>query len=218
MGCDAYGLLISRRYRSSAVPYLFPAAVPRYAFATWPVFPDIASLNAEASLLPPEIIRNCMPSLHTTWALLIVMNTRTLSPWPRHSAVVFAILTLIATLVSGEHYLIDLVVAVPFAVTVQSVARLSVGLPCRWFALWFGSACVAAWFYVLVVQVSWLLTIPGLTLVASILTVFFSAVAASWRAKVPVEAHTASGGIEGRVTPQALLFSTNCNHQADVPS
>ncbi len=164
-----------------ALYHLFPAAGPRYAFATYPVLPDIAALSANASPLAPEFIRNCMPSLHATWALLIVMNTRSLSLWPRRSALVFAGLTLIATLGMGQHYLIDLVVAVPFAVAVQTLARSIMAGTWPGLAMWFGGGCVAAWFFVLLERVYWLLTIHGLTLAASILTVVFSAAAASQR-------------------------------------
>ncbi len=155
----------------AALYHLFPAAGPRFAFASYPVLPDVSKLSTDASLLPPAFVRNCMPSLHTAWALLIVMNTRSASVWIRRLAVGFAGLTLIATLALGEHYLIDLVVAVPFAVAVQAMAKAVVTRTWPGLAAWGGSVCVAIWFFVLIRRVSWLLTIPGLTLAASILTV-----------------------------------------------
>jgi hypothetical protein len=62
-----------------------------------------------------------MPSVHAM-ALLIFWHSR---PW-RLAVRIFAgallLFTVLATLGFGEHYLIDLVVAVPFALTVETIA------------------------------------------------------------------------------------------------
>jgi hypothetical protein len=71
----------------------FPACGPRWA-------------------LDPSAPRNCIPSLHLTWALIFVYVS---SPRFRWLFAIFAVLTAIATLTTGEHYLIDLIVAVPFS-------------------------------------------------------------------------------------------------------
>ncbi|MFI5095207.1 MAG: phosphatase PAP2 family protein [Candidatus Acidiferrales bacterium] len=87
------------------------AAVPCYLLcpAVGPVW--IHTANAP---------RNCMPSLHLAWALLILWYS------PRYlripSAVLVA-LTALATLGLGEHYAIDLVAALPFTVAVCALAR-----------------------------------------------------------------------------------------------
>jgi hypothetical protein len=154
--------------------HVCPAVGPRYAFLDYPVFPDISALSANASPIAPEFIRNCMPSLHTTWAILIVMNTKSMALGLRQFSVVFAFLTILATLALGQHYLIDLIVAVPFSVAVQSLARSIVARTRPTFAMWIGGGCVGMWFFVLVQRVSWLLTIPGLTLAAVILTIALS--------------------------------------------
>lgn len=65
--------------------------------------------------------RNCMPSLHFTWALLALWYAPRWLRWP--SAVVVA-LTAFATVGLGEHYIVDLVAAVPFTAAVCWVARL----------------------------------------------------------------------------------------------
>ena len=155
----------------AALYHLFPAAGPHYAFEHFPLLPDVLTLRPDAAPLPPEFIRNCMPSLHTAWALLVVMNARSLGTGARRCVVVFACLTLMSTLALGEHYLIDLVVAVPFAVAVQALARSIVARTWPTLTTWAGGACVAIWLFVLVQRVSWLLTIHGLTLGSVIVTV-----------------------------------------------
>jgi PAP2 superfamily len=60
-----------------------------------------------------RLARNAIPSLHSAWALLIWWSTRYCRAWTRLVATVFLALTPLATLGLGEHYLIDLVVALP---------------------------------------------------------------------------------------------------------
>jgi hypothetical protein len=54
---------------------------------------------------------NCMPSMHMTWALLLLVDTRGLTRW---AFAAVAVLTAWSTLATGEHYVLDLVVAVPW--------------------------------------------------------------------------------------------------------
>ena len=63
---------------------------------------------------------NSMPSLHFAWALLALWNMPRNNRGAVFGAAVFALVIALATLGLGEHYAIDLVVAVPFAVCVQS--------------------------------------------------------------------------------------------------
>lgn len=68
--------------------------------------------------------RNCMPSMHLAWALLIARNARSWRLrallWP------YVVIVAIATLASGEHYLVDLLAAIPYAALVQwSASSLS---------------------------------------------------------------------------------------------
>jgi hypothetical protein len=92
-----------------------PATGPVHVFgAEFPDYPP-PSLPLQSILLD-DIPRNAIPSLHSAWALLIWWSTRYSKAWMRIAATVFLALTLLATLGLGEHYLIDLVVALPFAV------------------------------------------------------------------------------------------------------
>jgi hypothetical protein len=57
------------------------------------------------------------------WVLLVWWYSRALSWWERSIAFFFLFFTVLATLGTGEHYLIDLVVAFPFAVFVEALVR-----------------------------------------------------------------------------------------------
>jgi hypothetical protein len=65
--------------------------------------------------------RNAMPSMHMTWALLVWWSAWELTPLARLIATVFATLTFLSTLGFGEHYLVDLIVSVPFALLIEAV-------------------------------------------------------------------------------------------------
>lgn len=113
--------------------YLFcPASGPRYAFAQFPAFDPILSL---ADLLPTVVApaaRNGMPSLHTAWVVLLFLRARSQGRLVRLYFGVLMVGTLVATLGQGEHYLLDLVVAVPLAVGV-SQWNLTVFRRSQWF-------------------------------------------------------------------------------------
>lgn len=64
-----------------------------------------------AHVSDPSAPRNCVPSMHLTAALFFWINTE---KWVRWCAAIFAALTAVATLATGEHYVFDLVAAVPW--------------------------------------------------------------------------------------------------------
>jgi hypothetical protein len=101
-----------------AVPFylLFPAAGPEFAFANFP--------SSAANLVPVGWMhpRNCIPSMHFTWALLLALN---ISNWRwRWIFIIYALLTAFATVASGEHYFIDVLAAIPFTLAVQKMAQI----------------------------------------------------------------------------------------------
>ena len=104
---------------------LFPANGQLYVFReTFPMH-SLSMEQAARLLLEPIAIagyRNAIPSLHMAWALLVWWNSRGLSRWIRALMLAFVGFTVLATLGSGEHYLVDLAVAFPFAVMVQALA------------------------------------------------------------------------------------------------
>jgi membrane-associated phospholipid phosphatase len=99
-----------------AVPLylLLPAAGPEYAFSN---FPDPNSVAASVGWVHP---RNCFPSMHLTWAILVAWNLR--NPRWRWLFVFYAALMALATVACGEHYFVDILAALPFAAAVQKIA------------------------------------------------------------------------------------------------
>lgn len=72
------------------------------------VFPAVGPIHVGEAFAP----RNCMPSMHVTWALLAAMSCQGRA---RLLAGAFVAVTAWATLATGEHYLPDLIVALPWA-------------------------------------------------------------------------------------------------------
>jgi hypothetical protein len=85
-----------------------------YAFfpATGPVY--------YAHGLTAVALRNCLPSMHFVWAVLLALNSRS---WLRGPLWVYAGLMAVATVALGEHYVIDLIAAVPYTIAVQWLAN-----------------------------------------------------------------------------------------------
>jgi len=140
---------------------LFPACGPEYAFAGFPaVQPGAPALHTLNLLAPP----NCMPSLHTSTALLAWWFC---SRWrfARGAAWLNLLLTVLATLATGEHYLVDLVVAAPFAAFVYGVSQRAYGPATAWLAV------VLAWFGALRFGLAWIAAAPGAFLCLCVLTV-----------------------------------------------
>jgi hypothetical protein len=105
--------------------YVTPIVGPGFAFARgFPDrIPDLTRLPMTA-LPVPSFLRNGMPSLHMAWALVLVWSTRPFA-WPlRALGALVVVLTIVATLGFGEHYVIDLVAAVPYAVVAQTIGTL----------------------------------------------------------------------------------------------
>ena len=100
---------------------LVPVAGPVYAFGEqFPLNPpDPATMLPAKSLMLP-MPRNCMPSLHSGWALLVWWNARPLGLAARVAAAVFLAITLLATVGLGFHYVVDLVAAFPLTMAVQA--------------------------------------------------------------------------------------------------
>jgi hypothetical protein len=62
------------------------------------------------------------------WVLLVWWYSRGLSRWERAIAFAFLVFTALATLGTGEHYFVDLVVAFPFAVLMKALCEFSLPL------------------------------------------------------------------------------------------
>ncbi|MFG3552228.1 phosphatase PAP2 family protein [Streptomyces sp. NPDC047725] len=120
-----------------AVYMIFPVVGPVFAYgdgawgtggAPWAVadlWPHtLPPAGAPEHLLYDEFTpRNCMPSLHTAWSVVIFLHSRTGPRLLRYAATFWLVATLSATLGFGYHYGVDLVAGVVFAYTVEAALR-----------------------------------------------------------------------------------------------
>ena len=107
---------------------VLPACGPVHLFgAAFPMHPLSTAQAMSLNIVPVVITgaRNAIPSLHMTWVLLVWWNSKGLARWVRIIAAVFVAFTVLATLGTGEHYFIDLVVAFPFSLMVQALCSYS---------------------------------------------------------------------------------------------
>ncbi|QOY88685.1 phosphatase PAP2 family protein [Paludibaculum fermentans] len=112
----SFQMFVSMGLIGFSLYWFCPAAGPQFAFAAdWPRrLPPADSLSAMSL---PGYVRNCMPSLHFASALGCYWVLRHARRVYRAVAGVFLLGTFFATLALGEHYQIDLIVAVPFTLT-----------------------------------------------------------------------------------------------------
>ena len=187
MAVGLAGFVLYRIYPASGPIYAFTGAFPWRA-------PSVTPLPLKPMLLasPP----NAMPSLHFTWALLLWWNSRHLRWWVQAITGAFLLVTVLATLGSGEHYLIDLIVAVPFSLSMQAVC--SSAIPWRSAArVWpvlIGAAMVGAWLAMLRFGVSYFQHWHALSWALVLATVALSATAAFELRKQSLAALGASQG------------------------
>jgi len=131
---------------------IYPAVGPKHAFGElYPRTPPPLAPIAIQPMTVPNAPRNCMPSLHLAGALAIWWNSRLWSRWGRLMAGLFLWTTIFSTLALGEHYLVDLVVAVPFTLIFQAAWTMAVPFvqPARREPLAVGASLTIAWFVAL---------------------------------------------------------------------
>ncbi|MFH8366397.1 phosphatase PAP2 family protein [Streptomyces sp. NPDC018031] len=113
---------------------IYPVVGPIFAYGAdgghWAVadlWPDTPPPITTPDQMPFNEVtpRNCMPSLHTAWAVAIFIHSRR-GPWIlRHAGTFWLIATLSVTLGFGYHYGADLVAGVVFTLTIEAGLRAS---------------------------------------------------------------------------------------------
>ena len=143
-----------------------PAMGPVHVFPR--DFPQIVPVDAQPHALALNVApRNAMPSLHTAWAILIWWSLRFSSKWIRVAAAAFLGLTLIATLGFGEHYLIDLVVAVPFTLAIQAVSTRQLAPAAGWIGTTIAWCAYLRWMFPVLpvsTMMAWILVVTTMAL------------------------------------------------------
>jgi spermidine synthase len=158
--------------------HLYPVAGPAYAFGA--AFPSALPAGPELDAVRSLVVRgarNGVPSMHLAWALALWLGARVLGvPWVRALFAAWLGLTVLSTLAMGEHYLVDLVVAVPLVVGVLALCALDVpwrGARAR--AVLAGMALTLAWIAMLRFGAGILAAAPFLAWPAVIATLVASA-------------------------------------------
>jgi hypothetical protein len=89
--------------------FAVPVCGPAYAFPNFPIDPGPIVTHS----IPLTALPNGMPSVHTATALLAFWFLRRFRHL-RGVAFLYLVLIILATMGSGEHYLLDLIMAVPY--------------------------------------------------------------------------------------------------------
>ena len=97
----------------------FPVAGPKFIFPNFPQGPGPVAVHR---VFAAATVPNGVPSDHTSTALLCAAL---LWPWKwgRVFGVAFVLLTILATLANGEHYIFDLLTAVPYSWLIWKLAH-----------------------------------------------------------------------------------------------
>lgn len=131
-GPDLLLSLFTANFAALVFHHALPAAGPG---SYWPIYPyEVPSLARALEDLGVAGTRERIgvPCLPVVWSLLIYWHARVLGPRLRIVGAIGVALTLLATLGLGEHYLVDIVITLPFAVALRRHRSLAVAL----FAVW----------------------------------------------------------------------------------
>lgn len=148
-----------------------------------PLFPNgqIPPLLAAS----PDQWRNCTPSLHTAWALILLFTLSRYSLPTKTIALLYTVLTIASTLTRGHHWWNDLISSFPLTIGALALSTfptqrngpVRVVCACAGGGLAIGWIALQRWGHRL------LLTAPALTLTAQAMLVFGSLLAERWLAK-----------------------------------
>jgi len=129
---------------------LFPAMGPIHLMHRdfpWRPFETDMFRRLFLEAIPLHGPRNAIPSLHMGWVLLCWWYSRGLSVLERAIVMLFVVFTFFATMGTGEHYFVDIVLAYPFALLMVAL--------CSWPLLWKRSASLQAFFFGLLTILVW---------------------------------------------------------------
>lgn len=156
-----------------------PVSGPLYAFgpALFPSnMPDLAMIPKVTTVIQPAF-RNGMPSMHFTSAVTLVFICAALkNKWIFYSSIVFMLATMLSTTSFGEHYIIDLIVAATYSVTlsVLLIGRrryLAQNLFAK-ISLYFAGVTFVFWMFTFKFASQWLIANQGVILGLSAWSIF----------------------------------------------
>ena len=162
---DAATVLLAVLATGYSLYFVFPVCGPLYAFGELFPFaprPLDGLLGTRMTVPGADAWPNGMPSLHMASVVLAAWQARPYGRWARAAAAVFLIGTVLATLGTGEHYLVDLVVGLPLSLMVYAACmpwRLAYRRE-KVEAMVGGAILLAAWYALLFFGIDLLLSSP----------------------------------------------------------
>jgi hypothetical protein len=158
---DVLKLNISNAIIGFSLYFLFPAMGPKYAYVSFPQLP--ASVVLGPALLPG--VPNAMPSLHIASTYFTFVLARPWK-WLRYISGAYLGLMVLGVFSTGEHYMMDVIVAVPYALAMLAFSSTSRQ---RKFIMLTGTGMLFGWLLVLrygavVPALTWGLTLTTLVL------------------------------------------------------
>lgn len=174
LGRDALSSFIFIGFFGFLVYHACPVIGPRPYIQGWPwQWPSTSSLVFSTVYGASNDLRNCIPSLHTSWALLLYWHTRGTHLATRIFGALFLVFTLLATLGLGQHYIFDLVIAVPFSVAVRSAfaRKIPWSADPKRYGFAFGVSVALTWLILVRAAPNLLLAAPWLVRVLTLLSV-----------------------------------------------
>lgn len=134
--------------------------------------PNVFSEPAFVGILP----NNCVPSLHTAWILCLWRYLWQSKPRWRWIISTWAALGLFATIVVGQHYVVDVVVGFAFALTIQSLFTDNIpwSQPIRVFSFLSGLILCSSWFLLIKFGIDLMRITPQIPRFLYAFSLFFS--------------------------------------------
>ncbi|MGM9998737.1 MAG: phosphatase PAP2 family protein [Candidatus Bruticola sp.] len=131
----------------------------RFPDGPWPA----ANMNPVPIAAPPQFIRNGMPSLHLAWILAVYYSLYRAKPIYRYAALGLIFLTVLSTFSVGCHYLIDLLIGVPFCTASLAAVMTEAPKKLRFTSFTLCTAATLIWLAVFKYSIHSALAFPILT-------------------------------------------------------
>lgn len=176
------------RYLMPALLFIFIGLFGTFLYKFFPVvgvevycglnsFPNGPWPAANMSPVPIEapsfLPHNGMPSLHMAWILAVYYSLYRFyknKPYYKYIALILIILTALSAFSEGCHYLIDLIIAIPFTLAILAFTMVEAPRKWRLTSALFGAIATTGWLSLFKYSITTALSIPTLTLALLVLT------------------------------------------------
>ena len=135
----------------------------------WPA----ANMNPVPIEAPSFLPHNGMPSLHMAWILAVYYSLYRFyqsKPYYKYTTLVLIILTALSAFSEGCHYLIDLIIAIPFTLAILAFTMVEAPRKWRFISFFFGAMATMGWLCLFKYSIAPALHMPTATLSLLVLT------------------------------------------------